>query len=138
MAEAKSGTSGVSVIGRGSAAELGVNVVATGGAERRVNATRIAGELEHVCRRRGVTEGALRVTFTDANGPKGGRDQRCAITLRVPRRTALHAESIATTAAQAWRTARDVFEQRLQAFFAERRTAARRPKKYYIAQRLLR
>ena len=27
------------------------------------------------------------VTFTDVNGPKGGVDNRCAVTVRIPRRT---------------------------------------------------
>jgi hypothetical protein len=102
------------------------------------SAAGMVGELETICRRRGVTDGTLRLAFADANGPKGGRDKRCAITLRLPRRTALHVERTDTTVGRAWRSARDAFEQRLQAFFTERRTAARRPKKYYAAQRLLR
>jgi hypothetical protein len=142
MAGVRPGTprvSGLSTMGgTSSAAELGVNIEISGGAGRRVSAARVVGELEKICHRRGVTEGALRISFADANGPKGGRDQRCAISLRLPRRTALHVERTETTAGRAWRFALDAFEQRLQAFLAERRAAARRPKKYYAAQRLQR
>ncbi len=40
---------------------------------------------------------AVRVGFKDENGPKGGVDIRCALTVEVPRRGALHAADVAAT-----------------------------------------
>jgi hypothetical protein len=36
----------------------------------------------------------VHVTFADVNGPKGGRDVRCAIDVRIPRTAPIHAEAL--------------------------------------------
>lgn len=116
--------------------ERAIAVEISGDAGPHVSPARVVGELETLCSRRGVTQATVRLSLRDVNGPKGGRDQRCAITLRLPRRRAIHVERTETSAELAWRSALDRLEQRLQALFAERRAQARRPKKYYVAQRL--
>jgi len=113
-----------------------VTVEITGDAGKGASADRVVRELQTLCGRRGVTQAAVRVSFRDLNGPKGGRDQRSAITMRVPRRRAIHVERTEATAELAWRSALDTLGQQLQALFAERRAQARRPKKYYVARRL--
>jgi len=77
------------------------------------------------------------VNFTDVNGPKGGVDSRCAVTVRIPRRRPVHVESLATIPWLAFSEAVDTLERQLRKQ-QERATARRRrPKKYYVAKRLL-
>lgn len=113
-----------------------VAIEVTGDTGERVSRARIVRTLQTLCSRRGVTQATVRVSFRDVNGPKGGRDRRSAITLRLPRRRAIHVERTETTAELAWRSALETLGQQLQALFGERRVQARRPKKYYVARRL--
>jgi putative sigma-54 modulation protein len=80
---------------------------------------------------------ALRVGFTDENGPKGGVDIRCAITVDLPRRPPMHAEGVAETRRLAFDAALDTLARELKRDRERRRDAARRPKKYFAARRKL-
>lgn len=79
----------------------------------------------------------VRVGFTDENGPKGGVDTRCAITVRWPRRPPLHAEEVAPTPRRALDVAFQAVERLLLKELDRQRERRRRPKKYFVARRLL-
>jgi ribosome-associated translation inhibitor RaiA len=74
--------------------------------------------------------------FVDDNGPRGG-GVRCALTLRLPYRSALRAEQLATTPRLAFDVAFAVLERQLETYRERQRDRQRRPKKYYVAKRLL-
>ena len=80
---------------------------------------------------------AVRVGFTDENGPKGGPSIRCALTIDMARRRALHVEHTATTPRQAFDLAFDALERRALQEIDRTRDRRRRPKKYFLARRLL-
>jgi len=80
---------------------------------------------------------SVRMDFTDLTGPKGGVDKRCAMTLHLPRRAAVHVEHVAETLITAFDGALDVLERRLTRTLEREREAGRRPKKYYAAKREL-
>lgn len=77
------------------------------------------------------------VNFTDVNGPKGGVDSRCAVTVRIPRRRPVHVESLATIPWLAFSEAVDTLERQLRKQQERAMARRRRPKKYYVAKRLL-
>jgi ribosome-associated translation inhibitor RaiA len=79
----------------------------------------------------------VRVGFTDENGPKGGIGTRCAITVEWPRRPALHAEDVAPTPRHALDAAFEAIERLLLKELDRQREQRRRPKKYFVAKRLL-
>ncbi len=80
---------------------------------------------------------AVRVGFKDENGPKGGVDIRCALTVEVPRRGALHAADVAATPRRAFDLAFAALERRALREIDRARDGRRRPKKYFAARRLL-
>jgi ribosome-associated translation inhibitor RaiA len=73
------------------------------------------------------------VTFTDINGPKGGVDIRCAVTVEVPGRPPQHANALAADARLALDGALEALERELLRDRGKRRDLARRPKKYFVA-----
>ena len=76
------------------------------------------------------------VKFVDVNGPKGGVDIRCSLTLRMPPRKEVHVEAMGSTPELAFNAAADVFDRRLQRQVGRAVTAQRRPKKYFVAKSL--
>ncbi|MBI1962987.1 MAG: HPF/RaiA family ribosome-associated protein [Candidatus Rokubacteria bacterium] len=80
---------------------------------------------------------SVRATFTDENGPKGGRAIRCALEVRLPRRPAVHVEALATTARLAFDGALAKLERQLGRVRDTVRELKRRPKKYFAARRAL-
>ena len=76
------------------------------------------------------------VNFIDVNGPKGGQDIRCSLTLRFPPRKHVHVEAMGATPLLAFNAAADVLDQRLQRQVGRQITAQRRPKKYFVANAL--
>jgi ribosome-associated translation inhibitor RaiA len=78
-----------------------------------------------------------KVTFEDENGPKGGPDIRCTITVRLPRRAEIVVEDLAETPRLAFDGAFESLRRQVVQRRDERRDVARRPKKYYVAKRLL-
>jgi ribosome-associated translation inhibitor RaiA len=90
-------------------------------------------KLSSLLSRARVRATAIDVTFTDVNGPKGGVDIRCAVTIEVPRRPAQHASALATDARLALDGALEALERELLRDRERRRALARRPKKYFVA-----
>jgi ribosome-associated translation inhibitor RaiA len=88
-------------------------------------------------RRLGRGPTAVRVGFTDENGPKGGADIRCAVTVDLPRRPPLHAGAVAVNPRLAFDLALEALEREVQRERGRRRDAARRPKKYFVARQAL-
>jgi ribosome-associated translation inhibitor RaiA len=80
---------------------------------------------------------AAEVGFADENGPKGGVATRCALTLHVPRRRALHVDHLGETPRLAFDGGFARLERRLERDRTRERERRRRPKKYYAARRLL-
>ncbi len=80
---------------------------------------------------------AARVGFVDENGPKGGPAMRCAITVEVARRAPLHVEQRAETERRAFDGALEALERKLEHTRGKVQTERRRPKKYFLAKRLL-
>ncbi len=76
-------------------------------------------------------------TFFDDDGPKGGRAVRCALTVRRPGRPDLRIEETTATARRAFEEAVTVLERELARERDRLRESRRRPKKYYVARRLL-
>ena len=99
--------------------------------------TRCARRARQALAHLGVTPLSARINFTDQNGPKGGVSARCAITVPIPRRAAVHVEHVAPTNAKAFDGAMDTLDNRLAQARRREREAGRRPKKYYVAKRAL-
>jgi ribosome-associated translation inhibitor RaiA len=79
-----------------------------------------------------------RIAFTDENGPKGGIDARCAITVKLPRRPPVHVETAAETRRQTFDSAFELLQRELARERERLKASRRRPKKYFIAKQLLR
>lgn len=108
-----------------------------GGAESPAARARVAARLRAVVDALPVTPTSARATFTDENGPKGGSAMRCALEVRLPRRTAIHVEDVAPTSRQAFDGALAKLERQLDRLREITREMQRRPKKYYAARRAL-
>jgi putative sigma-54 modulation protein len=79
----------------------------------------------------------VRVMFTDVNGPKGGRDVRCAIDIKLPHTSPLHVEQAAERDVTAFDLSAAIIARRIRERVGRRQDSSRRPKKYYAARRLL-
>lgn len=78
-----------------------------------------------------------KITFFDDNGPKGGLGKRCAVDVRLPYRPAIRVEQIAQTSRLAFDGAFSALERQLERYRERDRDIKRRPKKYFVAKRLL-
>ena len=78
-----------------------------------------------------------KITFFDDNGPKGGLGMRCAVDVRLPFRPAIRVEQVAETSRLAFDGAFAALERRLERYRDRDRDNKRRPKKYFVAKRLL-
>ena len=78
-----------------------------------------------------------KITFFDDNGPKGGRGMRCAVDVRLPYRPAIRVEQVAETSRLAFDGAFGALERQLERYRVRDRDIKRRPKKYFVARRLL-
>ncbi len=78
-----------------------------------------------------------KVTFFDDNGPKGGLGKRCALYVRLPYRPAIRVEQVAQTSRLAFDGAFSALERQLERYRERDRDIKRRPKKYFVAKRLL-
>jgi ribosome-associated translation inhibitor RaiA len=94
----------------------------------------IADKLEAAMRRGRRQPTSARVGFADQNGPKGGIDIRCAVTLELPRRPSLHADAFGANHRVAFDTALEAIGRELQRERSKSRTRNRRPKKYFVAR----
>jgi ribosome-associated translation inhibitor RaiA len=95
--------------------------------------SRILQTLERVSSRRT----AAKVIFADVNGPKGGVGTRCTIVAEIPGRRELSVEELGDTVEVAFDAAFAALKQRVTRDHERRRELARRPKKYFLAKRLL-
>jgi putative sigma-54 modulation protein len=80
---------------------------------------------------------AARATFVDENGPKGGLDLRCALTVRIPHCPRVRVEVTAETPRTAFDGAFAKLERNLERNRDRDREAKRHPKKYYVARRMI-
>jgi ribosome-associated translation inhibitor RaiA len=78
-----------------------------------------------------------RVGFADENGPKRGMDIRCGLTVELPRRPPLYAGATGVNHRLAFEAALEILERTLRRERERLRDVKRRPKKYYLAKRLL-
>ncbi|HEY4910610.1 MAG TPA: HPF/RaiA family ribosome-associated protein [Methylomirabilota bacterium] len=78
-----------------------------------------------------------KITFFDDNGPKGGLGMRCAVDVRLPFRPSIRVEQVAETSRIAFDGAFAALERRLERYRQRDRDIKRRPKKYFVAKRLL-
>jgi hypothetical protein len=85
----------------------------------------------------GVTPLSARMGFTDENGPKGGVGSRCTIVLDVPRWPAIAVHQVAESPRLAFDQALAALGEQVQRRVERARDSRRRPKKYFIAKRLL-
>jgi ribosome-associated translation inhibitor RaiA len=99
--------------------------------------TLVAGKITTTLARLRVGATTARVQFSDENGPKGGPDIKCSITIDVPRRAELHADTVAENARLAFEQAFAALERQIERERTRVREDRRRPKKYYLAKRLL-
>lgn len=100
-------------------------------------AARVREKVSSTLERLGVRAMGGRVRFADENGPKGGVDARCTLTIELPRRPPVNVEALAPTRRLAFEAGLTAVEQRLDRELGRRRDARRRPKKYFVARRLL-
>ena len=94
---------------------------------------RVAEALDRVSARRT----SAKVIFADVNGSRGGVDTRCTIVAEIPRRHELSVEELGESAEVAFDAAFAALKQSLTREHERRRVLARRPKKYFLAKRLL-
>jgi ribosome-associated translation inhibitor RaiA len=96
---------------------------------------RVSAQIAEATRQLRVGAAAVRVTFVDVNGPKGG-GSHCAITVPVPGTAAIHVEHVARTPRLAFDGAFAALEARVLRKREARRDRARYPKKYFVATHL--
>ena len=99
--------------------------------------TRILARVAKACGRLPDAPTSALVNFTDVNGPKGGVDMRCAVTVWVPGKKTAHVEDIATSPSAAFDAVIDSLERWVKEHTERIMDDRRRPKKYYLAKRLL-
>jgi hypothetical protein len=97
----------------------------------------VVGRMQSVLERARVRAATGSVTFTDENGPKGGRDIRCALVVAIPGRGSLKVAEVAANHELAFNQGVAAFERKVTEQRDRRRVLARRPKKYFVAKRLL-
>jgi ribosome-associated translation inhibitor RaiA len=113
--------------------------------EIEITGVKLAPALRALVRRRiaaaltplGVRPLSAQATFFDDNGPKGGKACRCALTVRLPYRPSVRVERTAAEPRLAFDAAFEVLERQLERYRERDRDSRRRPKKYFVAKRLL-
>ena len=114
-----------------------MSLVIEGLGDDRALRTLIAGKITNTLARLQVAATGVRVQFGDENGAKGGVDIRCSVTIDVPRRPELHADTVAADARLAFEQAFAALERQIERDRERGRAERRHPKKYYLAKRLL-
>lgn len=114
-----------------------MSVVIEGLGDDRALRTLISGKITNTLTRLQVVATSIRVQFSDENGTKGGVDLRCSVTIDVPRRPELHADTVAPDARLAFEQAFAAVERQIERARERGRVERRHPKKYYLAKRLL-
>ncbi len=114
-----------------------MRVVIEGLGEDRALRTLVNGKISASLNRLRVPATTARVQFTNETGAKGGPTAHCAITVDVPRRPEMHADVTTDTPRLAFEQAFTMLERQVERDRERRREERRRPKKYYLAKRLL-
>jgi ribosome-associated translation inhibitor RaiA len=117
--------------------EATMSVVIEGLGDDRALRTLISGKITNTLARLQVVATTVRVQFSDENGTKGGIDIRCSVTVAVPHRPELHADTVAADARLAFEQAFAALERQIERDRERGRAERRHPKKYYLAKRLL-
>jgi hypothetical protein len=99
--------------------------------------TSVRDRVRAVLRRANVGAVTAMVTFADQNGPKRGPDTRCTLVVGMPGRRTLRVAEVATDRTLAFSQCLSAVERELTERKGKRRELARRPKKYFLAKRLL-
>jgi hypothetical protein len=102
----------------------------------RIPRAHVTARMKQLLRRLPVRPMAVRVRFSDVNGPKGGADIRCGIVLTTPGEPAIRVERTQTTARLAFDESYERVLRRAGRPRRQWREAQRRPKKYFAARRL--
>jgi hypothetical protein len=100
-------------------------------------ATRIYQKISETLERVDPPSTRAKVIFADENGPKGGIGIRCTIVNDMPRRRDFSVTELSDTYELAWDAAYAAFDTSITRDRARRRDLVRRPKKYFLAKRLL-
>jgi hypothetical protein len=98
---------------------------------------RVLAEVESVLAKARVQPTTATIVFTDVNGPRGGMAIRCAVTAALPRQATLRIAPLAATARLAFAKAVKAFARGLSEDPDRSRALSRRPKKYYLAKRMM-
>lgn len=114
-----------------------VRVVVEGLGEDRALRTLVNGKVTTSLARLRVPATTARVQFSHETGAKGGPTARCSITIDLPRRPELHADVTAETWRLAFEQVFGMLERQVERDRERAREERRRPKKYYLAKRLL-
>ena len=107
------------------------------GIKNRAFATRVRAKIAQTLGRVDPPPTTAKVIFADENGPKGGPGIRCTIVHDMPRRRDFSVSELGTTEEIAWDAAFDALETSVTRDRDRRRELVRRPKKYFLAKRLL-
>ena len=99
--------------------------------------TRVRAKVADALRRIRPVPTAAKIVFADENGPKGGIDTRCTIVTEMPRRRASAVTELADSLELAFDAAFTALETSIARDRERWRELVRRPKKYYLAKRLL-
>ena len=106
-----------------------------GGVAGRAIRARATARLARVLASLPIEPTSARVVFTDQNGPKGGVAIRCALEVRLPRRSAVRVHDVAGTPRLALDAGLTKLERRLRRIRRSALDSKRRQKKYYAAGR---
>jgi ribosome-associated translation inhibitor RaiA len=114
-----------------------MRVIIEGLGEDRALRTLVNGKVATSLARLRVAATTARVQFASETGAKGGPNAHCSITIDLPRRPELHADVTAESLRLAFEQAFAMLERQVERDRARGREERRRPKKYYLAKRLL-
>jgi hypothetical protein len=107
------------------------------GTRNRAFTTRVRAKVAEILGRIDPPPTTAKVMFADENGPKGGPGIRCTIVHDMPRRRDFSVQGVGATEEVAFDAAFDALETSITRDRTRRRELVRRPKKYYLAKRLL-
>jgi len=100
-------------------------------------AARVHARITETVARVTPTPTVAKVIFADENGPKGGVATRCTIVFHMPRRRDLSFTDLGRTGAVAFDAAHTALDTSVTRERARQRELVRRPKKFFLAKRLL-
>jgi hypothetical protein len=107
------------------------------GTRNNVFARRVRARIAQALSRVDPPPTTAKAIFADENGPKGGPGIRCTIVHDMPRRRDFSVSEYGDTEQLAFDAAFDALETSVGRDRARRRELVRRPKKYFLAKRLL-